>query len=311
LTGGAQPTTQTPHHVPPKTPAFLFRPCRFSNAERRRPGSAAPRRINPWRKFIGSIVPNWLQCRREINQGAKLAYARLAQYAGKDGACFPKQETLAVELGVSERTANEYVRTLVRLGLIETDRPGRGLSNRYFFLDHPWIYECRPEAPSNSVQEPQEPSAPNRKNSSGQERQEPSAPYTKENQGEMNQRKRVFPHSPPKGDSVRDPGSTSSQEEQIYDAYPKKVGRPAALRAIRRALAKHPFDFLLECTRRYAQTCNSPADFIPHPSTWFNQERFNDDSATWQRTGPMNDKAKSSPPRQFNREDYKQDVSNF
>jgi len=81
--------------------------------------------------------------------------------------------------------------------------------------------------------------------------------------------------------------------------------------AIRRALAKHPFDFLLECTRRYAQTCNSPADFIPHPAKWFNQERFNDDPTTWQRTGPMNDKAKSSPPRQFNREDYKQDVSNF
>ena len=82
-----------------------------------------PRRINPWRMFVGSMIPNWLQCRREINQGAKLAYERLAQHAGKDGECFPKQETLAAELGVSERTANEYVRTLVSFGLIKKNGP--------------------------------------------------------------------------------------------------------------------------------------------------------------------------------------------
>ena len=86
------------------------------------------------------------------------------------------------------------------------------------------------------------------------------------------------------GDHVKDIGSTSSQEEEIYAAYPKKVGKPTALRAIRRALAERPFDFLLERTRLYAQTCNSPAEFIPNPSTWFNQERFNDDPATWRKT---------------------------
>jgi len=96
-------------------------------------GDSPRRRINPWRMFVGSMIPNWLQCRREISQGAKLAYARLAQHAGKDGGCFPKQETLAAELGVSERTANEYVRTLVKFRLIEKERPGLGRSNRYYF----------------------------------------------------------------------------------------------------------------------------------------------------------------------------------
>jgi DNA-binding transcriptional ArsR family regulator len=92
------------------------------------------------------------------------------------------------------------------------------------------------------------------------------------------------PPQSPKGDCVKDTGSTSSTEEELYAAYPRKVGRPVALRAIRRALAKYPFDFLVERTRLYAQTCNSPAEFIPHPSTWFNQERFNDDPVTWRRT---------------------------
>jgi hypothetical protein len=96
--------------------------------------------------------------------------------------------------------------------------------------------------------------------------------------------KKVNPHNPPKGECVKGTGLTLTQEEEIYAAYPKKVGKPTALRAIRRALAKRPFDFLLERTHLYAQTCNSPAEFIPHPSTWYNQERFNDDPATWRRT---------------------------
>lgn len=240
--------------------------------------------------FIGSMIPNWLQCRREVGQGAKLAYARLAQHAGKDGECFPKQATLAAELGVSERTANEYVRQLVKFRLIETERPGLGLSNRYFFLDHPWMREGQPETPSRSCQEPQEPSAPDRQDSSGQERQETSVPNSKENQEQENQNKREHPHSPPKGDCLKGTGFTSVQEEEIYAAYPKQVGRPAALRAIRRALVKHPFDFLLARARLYAQTCNSPVEFIPHPSTWFNQERFNDEPATWRRTLGANGK---------------------
>jgi hypothetical protein len=159
--------------------------------------SPAPRpgRINPWRMFVGSMIPNWLQCRREISQGAKLAYARLAQHAGKDCECFPKQETLAVELGVGERTANEYVRTLVKFRLIEMERPGLGRSNRYYFLDHPWIYEGQPEAPSRSGQQRRKTSAPDPKNSSGLEPQESSAPVVKENQLKGESEKREHTHS--------------------------------------------------------------------------------------------------------------------
>ena len=106
-------------------------------------GVPAPRpyRIRLWRKFVCALVPNWLLRRTEISQGAKLAYARLAQYAGKDGECFPRQRTLAAELGVCERTAHRYLHELIKFNLIESDRPGLGASNSYFFLEHPWIHE--------------------------------------------------------------------------------------------------------------------------------------------------------------------------
>lgn len=72
-----------------------------------------------------------------------------------------------------------------------------------------------------------------------------------------------------------------SREELIYQAYPKKVGKPVALRAIRKALKKHAFEFLLEKTQAFAKARGKNLEYVCHPSTWFNQERFNDDPATW------------------------------
>jgi hypothetical protein len=74
-----------------------------------------------------------------------------------------------------------------------------------------------------------------------------------------------------------------SQAEQIYAAYPYKVGRPVALRAIQKALRNFPFELVLERTQLFAKVRNGDKTFIPNPSTWYNQERFNDDPSTWTR----------------------------
>ena len=78
--------------------------------------------------------------------------------------------------------------------------------------------------------------------------------------------------------------SLAGLAEQIYAVYPYKVARPVALRAIERALRKFPFAFLLERTQLFAQVRNGDKAFMPNPSTWFNQERFNDDPSTWRRS---------------------------
>ena len=98
-------------------------------------------------------------------------------------------------------------------------------------------------------------------------------------------------HRPPKGEGVMDVKASASQyEEEIYEAYPKKVAKPAALRAIHRALAHHAPEFLLARTRLYATTYNGEPRFIPYPATWFNEARFNDDSATWRVALPVTGK---------------------
>jgi len=80
--------------------------------------------------------------------------------------------------------------------------------------------------------------------------------------------------------------SISDQAKVIYGEYPLKVARPAALRAITKALRKVPFSELLERTRAYARAVGKGSPFTPNPATWFNQERYNDDPETWVRKDP-------------------------
>lgn len=105
--------------------------------------SERQRFINPWRRYVGSFVPNWLLCRHEVSAQAKLLYARLAQYAGQKGVAYPRQDTLARELGsLSERTVRRYVAELREHGLIHVeDRRNKNFPNKYKFLDHPWQHE--------------------------------------------------------------------------------------------------------------------------------------------------------------------------
>lgn len=69
---------------------------------------------------------------------------------------------------------------------------------------------------------------------------------------------------------------------EIYELYPKKVGKPAACKAIARALKTCDEETLKLTVKRYADAVlGHDVQFIPYPSTWFNQERYNDDPSTW------------------------------
>jgi len=98
--------------------------------------------INPHKIFVGSFVPNWLMCRTEVSPGAKLLYGRLCQHAGKDGTCYPGQDTLAAELGVGERQVRHYLTELVGHSLLAVKRLGLGRTNRYLFPLHPWMTDA-------------------------------------------------------------------------------------------------------------------------------------------------------------------------
>lgn len=94
---------------------------------------------------------------------------------------------------------------------------------------------------------------------------------------------------------------TAATAEAVYEAYPRHVGRKTALAAIKRAAKEDTkgdlntarghgafsFETLLERTRAYAEAVakwpERDRQFIPHPSTWFNQGRYLDDPKEWLR----------------------------
>jgi hypothetical protein len=96
--------------------------------------------------------------------------------------------------------------------------------------------------------------------------------------------------------------------DSIYGAYPRKVGRGAAIRAIKSSIEKvrkgnrvragcsadEAADFLLERVTAYAESAAgerpSGDDYRPHPATWFNHERYFDDPEQWnlKRNGGSN-----------------------
>src|SRR5262249_15404111 len=95
--------------------------------------------FNPYRMFNGLFIPEGLARCSWISGGAKLAWGRLARYAGEDGCCYPTVKTLGAEIGVGERQAQKYIAELERTALIRRVSrfaEGAQTSNAFEFLWH-------------------------------------------------------------------------------------------------------------------------------------------------------------------------------
>jgi hypothetical protein len=92
--------------------------------------------------------------------------------------------------------------------------------------------------------------------------------------------------APPAESKPKRPRSIAAQAEAIYQAYPRKVGKNAAIRAIEKALRRDDvtFELLIEAVTEFAAAKrNRDPKFIPHPATWINQGRWSDDRSDWLR----------------------------
>lgn len=83
--------------------------------------------------------------------------------------------------------------------------------------------------------------------------------------------------------------TTRNEAESIYQAYPRKVGKLQALKAIAKALKLADFDTLMGAVKRFADKAKAERTeerFIPHPSTWFNAGRWMDGQETESEPAP-------------------------
>lgn len=76
-------------------------------------------------------VPNFILENDLISVGAKLTYAMLLKYAREMDECFPGQDRLAKDIGVTRQSIHAYINELNKAGLVDVKRRGQGRPNIY------------------------------------------------------------------------------------------------------------------------------------------------------------------------------------
>lgn len=76
-------------------------------------------------------IPNFILKAPELSVGAKVTYAMFLSYAWHNDSCFPGQERLAQDMGMSRSRVTEFIGELEKAGLIGIERRGLGKTNIY------------------------------------------------------------------------------------------------------------------------------------------------------------------------------------
>lgn len=209
-------------------------------------------RFNPTQIFIGSFIPNVLMRYPGLSDGAKLAWARLGQYAGHNGVCYPALSTLANELGKSKRQVQRVLSELEEQGFIEREAPdqeakGRRQTTRYYFTWHAIFADSATRVTSDpSPQTPRDTSVPSPRDKNVTPLGTNVSP--KENQRKNKEKTTTTWSLPeqslePSGESC-DGGSLSADQERVIEltvqraqAEGKITSSPGALRRSLKAKA--------------------------------------------------------------------------
>jgi hypothetical protein len=200
---------------------------------------------------------------------------RIYCHIARRGDCWAEVETIARMCGIGVKIVREEIQHLEGLQMILVERrPGR---TNLLRIAPRSAWRFNPDPLPNRVGVKKERGIKQTGHPSPPESGHPS-PQRPDEVYPISKSQEV---SPKKADLL-------SKAEEIYAAYPRKVGKPAALKAIAKALKETDAD-LLELTRAFAKAVeHDNPDYIPHPATWFNQARFNDDPATWSKGDRVN-----------------------
>lgn len=102
-------------------------------------------------------------------------------------------------------------------------------------------------------------------------------PTEKEDQIE---RKDLFGSHEPPSSSQKDAQNNDEAFDRFWNTYPRKVKKPAAIKSFKAAIKKSDAEQIIRGAKAYADLCRkngTEQNYIAHPSSWLNQERWNDE----------------------------------
>jgi DNA-binding transcriptional ArsR family regulator len=112
-------------------------------------------------------VPNFLLKSKKLSSGDKMTFAMLLSYAWQNDFCFPGQERLAEDLGLSDRSVRTHLKALEANALLVIKRRGQGRTNLYELILKPRRWPSGADRKKTSGQDRQQTSALERKKTSG------------------------------------------------------------------------------------------------------------------------------------------------
>ena len=215
----------------------------------------------------------------------KLVLLALADYAGRDNAsAWPSVTTLAERCSIAERTVGRSLTALQESGLIEIEaRPNK--TNVYKLAG----LGCQSDGTIPSESRYRTDNVTPRQNDTPRQSdgtipsQCPAGTVTLTPEPVLNRKEPVY-------------NICDDQVEALYDAYPRKAGKPNALKAIKAALKREAakkehgmsYQALVEKTKLWATACRQRIEadpesikFIKHPATWFNQNCYQEEASEW------------------------------
>lgn len=221
-----------------------------------------------------AVIPASVRYDRELKPGARLLYGEITALVQAEGYCWASNSYFARLYDVQPNTISLWVRQLARRGYIrcarEESRESEHFGARKIYLSCALPRMENGEDPSLKMVRPII------KNDEGAH-QKSLDPLIKN--GEQNNINYTIPPIVPQGTTGSD-----GDFDRFWSAYPRKVAKPRARTAWRRQkIRPEELDALLsalEADKQGDQWTRDGGRYIPHPATWLNQRRWEDEDRT-------------------------------
>lgn len=218
-----------------------------------------------------AIIPEWVAY-SPVSANAIRVYIVLARHTNSDHTCFPSRRTIADKAYLSLSGVDRAIKELVAINALTVEKRFSHNHDRTSNL-YTLIYRGVSSPVTRGGVTGEEGSSHHRLGVASdliQER-EPS-----------NENKRT---------RAKKKDTTSTQVDEEFDRfwaiYPRRIGKGAARKAWTTAITTTTPDTIIAGLQRYAPTrTGQDPQYTPHPATWLNQQRWEDEPET-PHTGPQ------------------------
>ena len=250
------------------------------------------------RQFLGVWIPKEIYLHKGLTPTEKLLIAEISSFS-KNGTCFASNEHFAEFLGISKGHVSKLITKLARLGLITVDLTYKeGTKEVDKRVITPILIDeytpthvgvdpllTQEHTPTHSGVDPLL--------TDDYYKEHNKIQYKEQEKEQIKNKKTKVSISPKK---------LEEEFEQLWQIYPKKIGKKKGFDSFKKArkIKKVPYETIENGLYRYItylEQQETDEQYIMHASTWFNQEKWQDDYicvATKKRT--------SSPLEMYRRE---------